>query len=47
VEEVGFNSEAIEASHASPLNLNTRPERREEIRVALAEARVQAGAERT
>lgn len=32
--------EAIEAPHPSPLNLNTRPERREEIVRALVEARV-------
>jgi len=41
---LGFNLEAIEASHPSPLNLNTRPERREEIRLALAEALARAGA---
>ena len=41
---LGFNLEAIQASHPSPLNLNTRPERREEIRLALAEALARAGA---
>lgn len=35
---LGFDLEVIEAAHPSPLNLNTRPERREEIRLALAEA---------
>lgn len=40
---LGFDLDAIEASHPSPLNLNTRPERREEIRLALAEARARAG----
>lgn len=39
---LGFDLEAIEASHPSPLNLNTHPERREEIRLALAEARSRA-----
>lgn len=37
-----FNLEAIEAWHPSPLNLNTRPERRDEIMLALVEARSQA-----
>ncbi len=41
---LGLNLEAIEASHPSPLNLNTRPERREEIRLALAQALARAGA---
>jgi uracil-DNA glycosylase len=41
---LGFDLDVIEASHPSPLNLNTRPERREEIRLALSEARVRAGA---
>lgn len=40
---LGFDLDAIEAPHPSPLNLNTRPERREEIRLALAEARARAG----
>lgn len=39
---LGFNLEAIEAPHPSPLNLNTRPERREKIRLALAEAAYRA-----
>lgn len=36
---LGLRLETIEAPHPSPLNLNTRPERREEIRLALIEAR--------
>jgi uracil-DNA glycosylase len=40
---LGFDLEAIEAPHPSPLNLNTHPERREEIRQAFAAARVRAG----
>jgi uracil-DNA glycosylase len=35
---LGFSLPAILASHPSPLNLNTRPQRREEIRQSLAEA---------
>lgn len=37
--ELGLNLEAIEVSHPSPMNLNTHPERRAEIRQALVEAR--------
>jgi uracil-DNA glycosylase len=39
---LGLEIETIEAPHPSPLNLNTRPERREEIRVALIQARSRA-----
>ncbi|MFN8113186.1 MAG: uracil-DNA glycosylase [Solirubrobacterales bacterium] len=37
---LGFEREAIEAPHPSPLNLNTRPERREELLRALVTARI-------
>ncbi len=36
---LGLELDAIEAPHPSPLNLNTRPERRTEIRDALIEAK--------
>lgn len=40
---IGSSIDAIEAPHPSPLNVNTRPDAREEIRVALVEARERAG----
>lgn len=41
---LGLDHYAIEAPHPSPLNLNTRPERRAEIREALKAARLRVGA---
>jgi uracil-DNA glycosylase len=43
--DLGLGLEVIEASHPSPLNLNTRPGRREQIRTALKEARTRASAD--